>query len=383
MMLLWPVNLDERYEEERMTLRVDAKQLETLIAEIFERAGCMRDEAERIAMRLLGANLTGHDSHGVLRTSRYVDWLERGLFHPGRKVQIGFDSDALCILDGQYGFGQTIGEQAVRLGLDKAAKSGAAVVALNNSGHLGRIGDWAEMAAAENFVSIHFVNARGSVLVAPFGGAEARISTAPFCVGVPRADGPPVILDFATSIVAEGKVLVAYKGGKPLPEGALIDENGNLSTEPEVLYGTAGPDAPPGERNGYGAIRAMGDHKGSGLAFICELLGGSLTGNRATGQANEHFANGMLSIYLSLETFDRGGGFADDVTRYIDYVRSAKPINPDEPVLAPGDKERAVKAERLANGIPLSDDAWVDITGAALHVGMKEDEIAAISAPLT
>ena len=105
----------------------------------------LRDEAERIAMRLMGANLTGHDSHGVLRTSRYVDWLERGLFHPGRKVHIGFDSDALCILDGQYGFGQTIGEQAVRLGLDKAAKSGAAVVALNNTGHLGRIGDWAEM----------------------------------------------------------------------------------------------------------------------------------------------------------------------------------------------------------------------------------------------
>jgi uncharacterized oxidoreductase len=90
----------------------------------------------------------------------------------------------------------------------------------------------------------------------------------------------------------------------------------------------------------------------------------------------------MLSIYLSLETFDRGGGFADDVTRYIDYVRSAKPVNPDEPVLVPGDKERAIKAERLASGIPLSGDAWVDITGAALHVGMKKDEIAAIVAPL-
>ena len=191
-----------------------------------------------------------------------------------------------------------------------------------------------------------------------------------------------MILDFATSIVAEGKVLVAYKGGKPLPEGALIDENGDFSAEPEVLYGTAGPDAPPGERNGYGAIRAMGDHKGSGLAFVCELLGGSLTGNRATGQENEHFANGMLSIYLSLETFDRGGGFADDVTRYIDYVKSAKPIDPDAPVLVPGDKERQVKAERLANGIPLSKDAWLDITGAARRVGLEKEEIAAIASPL-
>lgn len=365
-----------------MSLRVDSVQLEALIAETFDRAGCMRDEAERIAMRLVGANMTGHDSHGVLRTSRYIDWLARGLFYAGRKVNIGFDSDALCILDGQYGFGQTIGEQAVRIGLDKAAKSGASVIALNNAGHLGRIGDWAEMAAAEGFVSIHFVNARGSVLVAPFGGTEARISTAPFCVGVPRGDDPPVVLDFATSVVAEGKVMVAHKGGKALPEGALIDEDGTLSMDPEILYGTAGSDAPPTERNGKGAIRAMGEHKGSGLAFICELLGGSLTGNRATGIANEHFANGMLSIYLSVDVFDRGGGFADDITRYIDYVKTAKPANPDEPILVPGDKERQVKAERLANGVPLTPEAWDDIKGAAKRVGMEGDEIDEIAMPL-
>ena len=365
-----------------MVLRVDAGQLEALVAAIFEHGGCMRVEAERIAMRLLGANLTGHDSHGVLRTSRYIDWLKRGIFHAGQRVQIDFDSDALCILDGQYGFGQTIGEQAVRLGLDKAATSGAAVVALNNAGHLGRIGDWAEMAAAEGYVSIHFVNARGSVLVAPFGGTEPRISTAPFCVGVPRGVEPPVVLDFATSVVAEGKVLVASKGGKPLPEGALIDQNGTLSTDPEVLYGTAGPDAPTTERNGSGAIRAMGEHKGSGLAFICELLGGSLTGNRATGLPNEQFANGMLSIYLSVEVFDRGGGFANDITRYIDYVKSANPANPDEPVIVPGDKERQVKAERLANGVPLTQEAWDDICNAAKRVGLEDEDIEKLAMPL-
>ena len=130
------------------------------------------------------------------------------------------------------------------------------------------------------------------------------------------------------------------------------------------------------------AIRAMGEHKGSGLAFICELLGGSLTGNRATGIENEHFANGMLSIYLSVEVFDRGGGFADDITRYIDYVKSATPANPDEPILVPGDKERQVKAERLANGVPLPQEAWDDIKGAAKRVGMEDDEIDEIAQPL-
>jgi len=125
----------------------------------------------------------------------------------------------------------------------------------------------------------------------------------------------------------------------------------------------------------------MGEHKGSGLAFICELLGGSLTGNRATGLPNEQFANGMLSIYLSVEAFDRGGGFANDITRYIDYVKSANPANPDEPVVVPGDKERQVKAERLANGVPLTQEAWDDIRNAAKRVGLEDEDIEKLAMP--
>jgi len=362
-----------------MTVTIDAERLEALIGEVFDRAGCSRSEAERIALRLVRANLTGHDSHGVIRTSRYVDWLEAGLFLADREMQVEFETDAMAIVDGRYGFGQTIAEQAVQLGLDKARAHGAAVIALRNAGHVGRVGDWAEMAADAGFVSVHFVNARASILVAPFGGTEPRLSTAPFCAGVPRPDGPPVILDFATSVVAEGKVLVAAKGGKPLPPGSLIDADGNLSTDPLALYGAAGPDAPPDRRDGTGAIRAMGEHKGSGLAIFCELLGGALTGNGTTGPWQEQFANGMLSIYLSVETFDRGGGFADEVRRYIDYVRAAHPADPARPVLVPGDPERATMAERIANGVPLSDDAWASITGAARKVGLEDSAIAAIS----
>jgi uncharacterized oxidoreductase len=115
--------------------------------------------------------------------------------------------------------------------------SGAAAVALRNAGHIGRVGDWAEMAAAEGLVSVHFVNAAGSLLVAPFGGVEKRLSTAPYCVGIPRQGQDPIVLDFATSIVAEGKVLVASRGGKKLPKGALIDPTARLSEDPAVLYG--------------------------------------------------------------------------------------------------------------------------------------------------
>ena len=106
--------------------------------------------------------------------------------------------------------------------------SGLAAVALRNAGHIGRVGDWAEMAAAEGLVSVHFVNAAGSLLVAPFGGVQKRLSTAPYCVGIPRQGQDPIVLDFATSIVAEGKVLVASRGGKKLPKGALIDLDGTL-----------------------------------------------------------------------------------------------------------------------------------------------------------
>ena len=140
------------------------------------------------------------------------------------------------------------------------------------------------MAAEAGLVSVHFVNASGSVLVAPFGGTERRLSTAPFCVGVPRPGEPPVVLDFATSVVAEGKVLVASQGGKKLPDDALIGLDGKMSGDPHVLYGDYTATGLRTAGKGKGAIRAFGDHKGSGLALMCELLGGSLTGMKATGE---------------------------------------------------------------------------------------------------
>ena len=159
------------------------------------------------------------------------------------------------------------------------------------------------MAAAEGLVSVHFVNAAGSLLVAPFGGVEKRLSTAPYCVGIPRQGQDPIVLDFATSIVAEGKVLVASRGGKKLPTGALVDPDGTLSEDPAVLYGPLHAEGPRDHTKGTGAIRAFGEHKGSGLAFICELLGGALTGTGATAP-DRHFANGMLAFYIDPKVID-------------------------------------------------------------------------------
>ncbi len=211
---------------------VKAGALADLVRDIFAKAGCSAAEAERIGKYLVSANLTGHDSHGVVRVPRYVHWKKVGVVFADREVKIITETPVLAVVDGLHGFGQTVAPQAVTIGIEKCKKNGLSMVALRNAGHIGRVGDWAEMGAEAGFVSVHFVNASGSVLVAPFGGTERRLSTAPFVVGVPRPGQTPVILDFATSIVAEGKVLVASQGGKKLPDNALIDLDGKIRHRP-------------------------------------------------------------------------------------------------------------------------------------------------------
>src|SRR3979490_1293705 len=251
---------------------VQVQNLINFVAEVFAHSDSSPEEAGRIATYLTTANLTGHDSHGVIRVPVYIRWKKMGSVVPDQTVELVVDTPSLAVVDGKFGYGQTVTPQAVRIGIEKCKKAGLSAVALRNAGHIGRVGDWAEMAAAEGLVSVHFVNAAGSLLVAPYGGVEKRLSTAPYCVGIPRNGQDPIVLDFATSVVAEGKVLVASRGGKKLPKGALVDADGTLSAEPEVLYSQPTAEGPHAHTQGTGAIRASGKHKGSGLAFICELL---------------------------------------------------------------------------------------------------------------
>ena len=352
-------------------------QLENLIdfvADVFARAGSSPEEARRIASYLTTANLTGHDSHGVIRVPVYIRWNKMGSVVPDQTVDILVDTPSLSVVDGKFGYGQTVTPQAVRIGIEKCKASGLSAIALRNAGHIGRVGDWAEMAAAAGLISIHFVNAAGSLLVAPFGGVQKRLSTAPYCVGIPRKGLPPIVLDFATSIVAEGKVLVASRGGKKLPKGALIDADGRLSEDPAVLYGPHSADGPRDHTKGLGAIRAFGEHKGSGLALICELLGGALTGTGATAP-NRRFANGMFAVYVDPEMVDASNFFDGEIARYVDFIRATKTVDGVESVLLPGDPERKMRAERTQNGIPLPDDTWAAIVNTAREVGVSEASI--------
>ena len=358
----------------RKTVTIDAKKLEALVADTFEAAGCSRAEAQRIGKYLTIANLTGHDSHGVQRVPRYLEWKAEGVFVADQKVKVLTDTPVLAVVDGCHGFGQTVAPQAVQIGIDKCKAMGLSAIALRNAGHIGRVGDWAEMAAAEGLVSVHFVNASGSSLVAPFGGVDRRFSTAPYCVGVPMKRGAPIILDFATSIVAEGKVLNASFGGKAIPDDALVDPKGNMSADPQVLYGDYTPTGMRNYRQGKGAIRAFGDHKGSGLAFMCEILGGSLTGTGAT-EEGRRFANGMLSFYIDPTKLDPEGFFPKDVAKYVKHVKSSRPVKRGGEVLVPGEPETAMRADRGKNGVPLPADTWNAILDAARKVGISDARI--------
>src|SRR5437763_6502573 len=248
------------------------EQLRALTTSIFTAAGCAESEAACISRHLVEANLVGHDSHGVIRVPSYVEWLRAGKVLAGQTIQVVFENEALAVVDGRFGFGQSIGEQAMNLAIAKAARHGVAVVALRNAGHLGRIGDWALMAAGAGKLSLHFVNTSGAgILVAPFGGINRRLSANPIAAGVPVRGGPPIILDMSACTIAEGKIRVARNRGVPVPEGCLLDSQGRPTTDPEVFYAD-----PPG------AILSIAGHKGYGLAVLCDVLAGALTGGGST-----------------------------------------------------------------------------------------------------
>ncbi|MEP6677677.1 MAG: malate/lactate/ureidoglycolate dehydrogenase [Betaproteobacteria bacterium] len=347
---------------------VPADALTRYVAAIMEGGGSNADEAHTIARRLVDSNLVGHDSHGVLRVPKYLEWVRDGWLRPNQSPTIVFDSGALAIVDGNLGFGQVIGEYATRLGIAKAAATGIAMIGLRNCGHLGRLGDWADMAAEAGQVSLHFLNTSGAQRVAPFGGSDRRLSTNPMAVGVPRAGADPVILDITTSSVAEGKLMVALNKGEQVPPGWIVDRDGRPTTDPKDFYDG-------------GALLTIGAHKGSGLSMITDLLAGAVTTGRSSDPADAVLRNNMLSIFIAPSVYDRDDHHvAREAARFVDYVLASPPAPPGQPVQAPGDIERATRLKRLAAGVPLDDKTLADLAAAAQAVGVEATRAAAFLA---
>ena len=346
---------------------LEPARLVTFVTAVMRGAGCGPDEAGTIARRLVDANCVGHDSHGVLRVGKYLEWVREGWLRPNQSPSLIFDADAMAIVDGNRGFGQVIGEFAARLGIAKAATSGIAMIGLRNCGHLGRVGDWAEMAAAEGQVSLHFLNTSGAQRVAPFGGRDRRLSTNPISIGIPVDDADSVILDVTTSTVAEGKLMVAVNKGEQVPEGWIIDRDGAPTTDPKAFYDG-------------GALLTVGAHKGSGLSIVTDLLAGAVSTGRSSDPDDPVLRNNMLSIYIAPAVYAPDGWVTAEARRFVDWVKASPPMKVGEPVLTPGEIERRTRAQRLREGVPIDDKTLADLLSAARSVGIDAREADALIA---
>lgn len=350
-------------------MQIRKQKLVDVASTIFEASGSSPEEAAKIAKRLVDANLTGHDSHGVIRIAQYIEAVESGALKSNQSANVVSDNGAVVVLDGGFGYGQIVGEQSVDAAIAKATDQGIGMAALRNSGHLGRIGDWAARAADAGMVSLHFVNATGHrLMVVPHGGVEPRGSTNPIAIGMPVQGAAPVILDFATSAVAEGKVRVARNKGTFLPPDCLLDPEGEPTTNPNLLYAE-----PPGSLLPFGA--AITGHKGGGLWLMADLLAGALSagGCSHTPGAEPRLCSNMLSIVINPATFADRSALDDEVKRYIQFIKSSRPRHPEAPVMVPGEPERKAHGQRSANGINVDPETWAQIVAAGGTVGVAAD----------
>ena len=341
-------------------IRLPADRLTEFVAAIFRQAGCEPPEDGQIARRLVESNLVGHDSHGVIRVSYYIDWLKKDMVRANRRVQTILETESMLVLDGQRGFGQSVGEQALDLAIAKAQKHGLSLLALRNTAHLGRIGDWPQLACDAGLCSLFFVNTSGfGMLVAPWGGIDRRLSANPVAAGVPVENGPDLIYDISTSSIAEGKIKVAFNKGEKVPPGCIIDSEGNPCDDPNLFYGK-----PPG------AILPFGGHKGYGLGLVAELFAGALTGSGCTDPDAPYLINGLLALLVDPQRIPNELGFASEVERFLTFMKSSRKAGPDSEILVPGEVEARTRAARLARGIELDDQTWKALCGTAEAAGV-------------
>lgn len=344
---------------------MDPNRLHQFVRTVVGGIGGDEREADLVADQLVGANLAGHDSHGVQMLCDYVDGWTRGVLRVGQAPTMLIDRGPIAVLDGNAGFGQVMGHEAMLVASERAREHGVAIVGLRNSFHIGRIGHWGEQLARDGLVAIHFVNVAGHhPLVAPYGGASVRFGTNPFCVAIPgRGDTPALLLDMATSRIAYGKAKVAHNRGLPLPDGCMLDAEGRVTTDPAAMVDGHG-----------GALIAMGDHKGSGLAIVCELVGAALLGGLVTSpESNElhTIINNMLTIAIDPAALGSGSTLVDEAEAFLGYLRTSALRDGFDEVLIPGEPERRARMAR-ATDIPLGDRELAALAATAATAGVPD-----------
>lgn len=354
-------------------MKIPAQDLTALATSILSHASNTPEAAASVAARLVSANLTGHDSHGVGMIPAYVEGIIAGQLVPQASARIIEDKGPFVLVDGQRGFGHVVAEQAMEIAIARAQASHFAVLSLRNSFHLGRLGDWGAMAAEAGFICILYANVQSSrPIVAPFGGSDARFVTNPYCTAIPATEKHPMfLLDMATSTIAMGKARVADLSGNEVPEGAVIDAQGNPTRDPSVMFNDKG-----------GSLTTFGQHKGFGLALLGDILGGSFSGGGAylpERQIEASITNNMMAILIDPNVFGTGEAFGIDVDAYTDWVKASPPAPGFDGVQLPGDPERRSAADRNANGIFVDAGTLAQLKEAALSAGMPQAEVDAFA----
>ncbi len=344
--------------------RIDAATLIDFSAAIFVASKIPPEVARRVSESLVLANLSGHDSHGVIRIIEYVDWTARGWVNPLGKLSIVREQPCILQLDGEYQFGQVVGREAMELGIKKAESEGVCILSLKRSGHLGRVGEFMEQAAASGMVSFAFTNTHGGgVLVAPHGGCERRLSANPLVAGAPMPDSPNIVMDMSTSTIAEGKIKVARSKGEALPPNMIVNGRGDSSTSPEEYYTD-----PPG------ALLPVGGHKGFALSLCCEIMAGAMTGAGCSKEGVERIANGFMAFILNPAAFAGEEFVAGELGNLVNWIKSSRVQSGFDCIRTPGEPESDA---RQANGdrVDVDEGTWNKICQIAQGVGVAVPKV--------
>ena len=342
----------------------DPDKLRTLITHLFAAAGVPPADAATVAEVLVEADLRGVESHGSTRVAGYLSMMKLGLLNPRPKVELLRDTPALAMLEGDNGFGIVVARRAMRTAIDKATAIGVACVTVRNVTHTGLVGFYPMMAAAEGLIGLAMNN--GPKILPPFGGTTPTYATNPFAAAFPGATDP-IVLDMATSVVAGGKLRLAAKKGAPIPPDWALDREGVPTTDPnEAIF--------------HGFMQWAGGYKGFGLATVVEVLGGVLSGGLfgTDVPAMKNFGKEPLvtsAFYLAIDPgqFMPVREFRERVTRLVGMVKASGRAKGVEEVYIAGEIEFRRKAERLRNGIPISDVVRDELRGLAVDAGVPFD----------
>lgn len=343
---------------------VQADRLTTIATRLLIGAGAPAEEAEIVARHSIGANLAGHDSHGIIQIPTYIDRIERGHIVPGAAIDVVQESETTTVIDGNWGFGYVVSEHAMKMTIAKAQKANIAATTVYRQGHVGRVADYPLMAADADMIGLMTADSgRSPKQVAPFGGRESRLGTNPISIAVPSDLDGPLFIDMATSAAAGGKVKLAQARGEPVPLGWIIDRDGKQSTDPAALA-AGGALLPLGGNEGY---------KGFGLSVMVEILSGLLTGLGFGIEPSGRHNDGCFMLAVKVSAFQPLAHFKKEVAELAHYLKDTPTADGVDEVYYPGELESLRAVANLTSGIAVEDKTWSALSALAEQFGMADE----------